>query len=37
METDLLGGWRLQVAKAQFSELVRRVHSEGQQRVAVHR
>jgi prevent-host-death family protein len=28
--------WRLQDAKARFSELVRRVHSEGPQRVTVH-
>src|SRR3954453_6985305 len=30
------GQWRLQDAKARFSELVRRVHSEGPQRVTVH-
>lgn len=30
------GHWRLQDAKARFSELVRRVHSEGPQRVTVH-
>jgi prevent-host-death family protein len=28
--------WRLQDAKARFSELVRRVHSEGPQHVTVH-
>ena len=28
--------WRLQDAKARFSELVRRVHSEGPQHVSVH-
>lgn len=31
-----LGQWVLQDAKARFSELVRRVHSEGPQRIAVH-
>jgi prevent-host-death family protein len=31
-----LGRWRLQDAKARFSELVRRVRSEGPQRVTVH-
>jgi len=31
-----LGLWLLQDAKARFSELVRRVHSEGPQRVTVH-
>jgi prevent-host-death family protein len=31
-----LGPWRLQDAKARFSELVRRVRSEGPQRVTVH-
>lgn len=30
------GQWRLQDAKARFSELVRRVHSEGPQHVTVH-
>jgi prevent-host-death family protein len=30
------GKWLLQDAKARFSELVRRVHSEGPQRVTVH-
>jgi prevent-host-death family protein len=30
------GRWRLQDAKARFSELVRRVHSEGPQLVTVH-
>lgn len=30
------GTWRLQDAKARFSELVRRVHGEGPQRVTVH-
>src|SRR3954466_8164013 len=30
------GQWVLQDAKARFSELVRRVHSEGPQRVTVH-
>jgi len=30
------GQWRLQDAKARFSELVRRVRSEGPQRVTVH-
>lgn len=30
------GHWRLQDAKARFSELVRRVHSEGPQHVTVH-
>jgi prevent-host-death family protein len=30
------GRWRLQDAKARFSELVRRVHTEGPQRVTVH-
>lgn len=30
------GHWRLQEAKARFSELVRRVRSEGPQRVTVH-
>jgi prevent-host-death family protein len=30
------GPWLLQDAKARFSELVRRVHSEGPQRVTVH-
>ena len=29
-------GWPLQDAKARFSELVRRVHSEGPQHVTVH-
>ena len=31
-----LGYWRLQDAKTHFSELVRRVHSEGPQHVTVH-
>jgi prevent-host-death family protein len=31
-----LGRWRLQDAKARFSELVRRVRSEGPQHVTVH-
>ena len=31
-----LGRWPLQDAKARFSELVRRVHSEGPQLVTVH-
>jgi prevent-host-death family protein len=30
------GQWSLQDAKARFSEVVRRVHSEGPQRVTVH-
>jgi prevent-host-death family protein len=30
------GQWVLQDAKARFSELVRRVHSEGPQRITVH-
>jgi prevent-host-death family protein len=30
------GSWLLQDAKARFSELVRRVHSEGPQHVTVH-
>jgi len=30
------GRWRLQDAKARFSELVRRVRSDGPQRVSVH-
>lgn len=32
----LPGHWVLQDAKARFSELVRRVHSDGPQRVTVH-
>jgi prevent-host-death family protein len=32
----LPGQWQLQDAKARFSELVRRVRSEGPQRVSVH-
>ena len=32
----LPGHWQLQDAKARFSELVRRVRSEGPQRVSVH-
>lgn len=32
----LPGHWMLQDAKARFSELVRRVHSEGPQHVTVH-
>jgi prevent-host-death family protein len=31
-----LGHWLLQDAKARFSELVRRVHSEGPQHVTIH-
>ena len=31
-----MGRWMLQDAKARFSELVRRAHSEGPQRVTVH-
>src|SRR6266481_8035952 len=31
-----VGQWLLQDAKARFSELVRRVHNEGPQRVTVH-
>ena len=34
--TALPGQWVLQDAKARFSELVRRVHSEGPQHVTVH-
>jgi prevent-host-death family protein len=34
--TALPGYWLLQDAKARFSELVRRVHSEGPQHVTVH-
>src|SRR5258707_11732824 len=34
--TTRSGYWVLQDAKARFSELVRRVHSEGPQRVTVH-
>jgi prevent-host-death family protein len=34
--TGLPGHWVLQDAKARFSELVRRVHSEGPQHVTVH-
>ena len=33
---NLAGRWRLQDAKARFSELVRRVRSEGPQHVTVH-
>lgn len=33
---SLPGRWLLQDAKARFSELVRRVHSEGPQHVTVH-
>ena len=33
---NLTGRWRLQDAKARFSELVRRVRSEGPQHVTVH-
>lgn len=33
---DRLGHWRLQDAKARFSELVRRVRSDGPQHVTVH-
>jgi prevent-host-death family protein len=32
----VVGRWLLQDAKARFSELVRRVHSEGPQHVTVH-
>ena len=32
----LPGRWRLQDAKARFSELVRRVHSDGPQHVTLH-
>lgn len=35
MPAKLQGQWRLQDAKARFSELVRRVHSEGPQHVTV--
>ena len=35
-EAGLPGRWVLQDAKARFSELVRRVHSEGPQHVTVH-
>ncbi|QXX74503.1 type II toxin-antitoxin system prevent-host-death family antitoxin [Methylovirgula sp. HY1] len=35
-KTPLLGHWRLQDAKARFSELVRRARSEGPQHVTVH-
>ena len=31
-----LTGWKLEEAKARFSELVRRAHAEGPQRVTVH-
>lgn len=34
--TALPGHWLLQDAKARFSELVRRVHSEGPQHVTIH-
>lgn len=34
--TSQPGNWPLQDAKARFSELVRRVHSEGPQHVTVH-
>jgi prevent-host-death family protein len=34
--TGPLGRWQLQDAKARFSELLRRVHSEGPQLVTVH-
>ena len=34
--SSVLGRWRLQDAKARFSELVRRVRSEGPQHVTVH-
>ena len=34
--TGRLGHWVLQDAKARFSELVRRVHSDGPQHVTVH-
>ncbi len=34
--TQHTGHWLLQDAKARFSELVRRVHSEGPQHVTVH-
>jgi prevent-host-death family protein len=35
-ETSPVGWWRLQDAKARFSELVRRARSEGPQHVTVH-
>lgn len=35
-QAPLPGHWVLQDAKARFSELVRRVHSEGPQHVTVH-
>jgi prevent-host-death family protein len=35
-KTSANGSWALQDAKARFSELVRRVRSEGPQRVTVH-
>jgi len=35
-KTKVVGHWLLQDAKARFSELVRRVHSEGPQHVTVH-
>ena len=35
-QNPLPGYWLLQDAKARFSELVRRVHSEGPQHVTVH-
>jgi prevent-host-death family protein len=36
LRTSRSGQWLLQDAKARFSELVRRVHSEGPQHVTVH-
>jgi prevent-host-death family protein len=35
-KAKVVGRWLLQDAKARFSELVRRVHSEGPQHVTVH-
>src|ERR1700731_909845 len=35
-KAKVVGRWRLQDAKARFSELVRRVRSEGPQHVTVH-
>lgn len=35
-KAKVIGRWLLQDAKARFSELVRRVHSEGPQHVTVH-
>jgi prevent-host-death family protein len=36
IEKDFQSRWPLQEAKARFSELVRRVHSDGPQHVTVH-